>query len=178
MTSWVGKLVRSHLAQTVITHILFPWMKQEWMDTEASSIRTVPGHLAILHLTPGVLGSSPLGSGSEQGPLRPAWCHGDLPPEARERHCPVMGLYSWFSSAHTHRKDPSTFSQKASPQTPLRSSHSFTSGKGSKEQVRCCGSVPTALRSASCAKASSAFRKRGALQGASKPRLLFWGMGT
>lgn len=48
-----------------------------------------------------------------------------------------MGLYSWFSSAHTHRKDPSTFSQKASPHTPLSSSHSFTSGKGSTDQVRC-----------------------------------------
>lgn len=47
-----------------------------------------------------------------------------------------MGLYSWFSSAHTHRKDPSTFSQKASPHTPLSSSHSFTSGKGSTGQVR------------------------------------------
>lgn len=47
-----------------------------------------------------------------------------------------MGLYSWFSSAHTHRKDPSTFSQKASPHTPLSSSHSFTSGKGSRDQVR------------------------------------------
>lgn len=56
--------------------------------------------------------------------------------ESRERHCPVMGLYSWLSSAHTHRKDPSTFSQKASPHTPLSSSHSFTSGKGSTDQVR------------------------------------------
>ena len=60
-----------------------------------------------------------------------------LPVESRERHCPVMGLYSWLSSAHTHRKDPSTFSQKASPHTPLSSSHSFTSGKGSTDQVRC-----------------------------------------
>ena len=60
-----------------------------------------------------------------------------LPVESRERPCPVMGLYSWLSSAHTHRKDPSTFSQKASPHTPLSSSHSFTSGKGSTDQVRC-----------------------------------------
>lgn len=61
----------------------------------------------------------------------------DLPPEARERHCPVMGLYSWVSSAHTQRNDPSTFSQKASPHTPLSSSHSFTSAKGNTDEVRC-----------------------------------------
>ena len=69
-------------------------------------------------------------------PCIPSTWHSDLPAEARERHCPVMGLYSWFSSAHTHRKEPSTFSQKASPHTPLSSSHSFTSGRGSTDQVR------------------------------------------
>lgn len=54
---------------------------------------------------------------------------GTLPGEVRKRHCPVIGSYSWFSSEHKHRKEPSTFSQRASPQTPLSISHSFTSGK-------------------------------------------------
>lgn len=54
---------------------------------------------------------------------------GILPDEVRKRHCPVMGSYSWFSSEHRHRKEPSTFSQRASPQTPLSISHSFTSGE-------------------------------------------------
>lgn len=53
---------------------------------------------------------------------------GILPGVVRKRHCPVMGSYSWFSSEHRHRKEPSTFSQRASPHTPLSISHSFTSG--------------------------------------------------
>lgn len=73
----------------------------------------------------------------QRRPPTPAQCPWDLPSVARERHCPVMGLYSWLSSAQTHRKDPSTFSQKASPHTPLSSSHSFTSGKESTDPVRC-----------------------------------------
>lgn len=54
---------------------------------------------------------------------------GILPGEVRKRHCPVIGSYSWFSSEHRQRKEPSTFSQRASPQTPLSISHSFTSGE-------------------------------------------------
>lgn len=55
--------------------------------------------------------------------------NGTLPGEERKRHCPVIGSYSWFSSEHRHRKEPSTFSQRASPHTPLSISHSFTSVK-------------------------------------------------
>lgn len=55
--------------------------------------------------------------------------HNILPGEVRNRHCPVIGSYSWFSSEHRHRKEPSTFSQRASPHTPLSISHSFTSGE-------------------------------------------------
>jgi hypothetical protein len=104
---------------------------------EASRGRIEPGHLTGFYLTSRVLSPS-LGRPWEE-PHTPAKCCWHLPSGVRERHCPVMGLYSWFSSAHTHRKDPSTFSQKASPHTPLSSSHSFTSGKGSTCQVR---SVP------------------------------------
>lgn len=103
---------------------------------EASRDSSVPEHLVISYLTPTVFGPNLCRHRSWEEPSSPTQCHCDLPPEARERHCPVMGLYSWFSSAHTHRKDPSTFSQKASPHTPLSSSHSFTSGKGSTDQVR------------------------------------------
>ena len=42
-------------------------------------------------------------------------------------HLAVIWLYSWLSLGHTHRKEPSTFSQVASPHTPASSTHSFTS---------------------------------------------------
>lgn len=101
---------------------------------EASRNSTAPKYLVISSSLPECLAQTCVGTGPWEKPSVPTQRH--LPAEARERHCPVIGLYSWFSSTHTHRKDPSTFSQKASPHTPLSSSHSFTSGKGSTDQVR------------------------------------------
>lgn len=51
------------------------------------------------------------------------------PPATRGRQCPSSASYSSRSLAQRHRKEPSTFSQSASPHTAIMSSHSFTSAR-------------------------------------------------
>lgn len=132
---WVGRTGEATQPR-VLAHVLTPRTRQSGKGPRSLQSSSGPEHLVISYLAPRVCGPSLCLPRSPRGAPHPLHRARDLPAEARERHCPVMGLYSWFSSAQTHRKDPSTFSQKASPHTPLSSSHSFTSGTGNTDQVR------------------------------------------